>query len=233
MLGSVAGVTLAPGASHSFPISWTPTVEGPMQLRGKVVLTGDQNPQNDVTQPYPITVMPEGLAVITIGDGSMMDRVPVDMYWRNSLFQTLYYPQEINMFGSISAIAFYNSFVTNLPQMPVKIWLGTTANDDLSGGWIPSTALTLVFDGNVDFPSGTNTITIPLTTPFVYTGGNLVMMVNRPMILSITVLWTLPGPKRNSTQSFTTAKLTARSFCLMLLQLAPQQAPYSPRHHCI
>lgn len=181
VLGSVAGVTLAPGASHSFPISWTPTVEGPMQLRGKVVLTGDQNPQNDVTQPYPITVMPEGLAVITIGDGSMMDRVPVDMYWRNSLFQTLYYPQEINMFGSISAIAFYNSFVTNLPQMPVKIWLGTTANDDLSGGWIPSTALTLVFDGNVDFPSGTNTITIPLTTPFVYTGGNLVMMVNRPM----------------------------------------------------
>jgi len=180
VLASATGVALAAGATHVFPLSWTPTVEGPVQLRGKVVLPGDQNPQNDISQPFSVTVMPEGLAVITIGDGSMMDRLPVDMYFRNSLFETIYYPQEINMFGTISALTFYNNFVTDLPNKPVKIWMGTTADNDLSGGWIPSTDLTLVFDSTVNFPIGANNILIPLSTPFTYAGGNLVVLVNRP-----------------------------------------------------
>ncbi|MDZ4122003.1 MAG: choice-of-anchor D domain-containing protein, partial [Candidatus Cloacimonadaceae bacterium] len=59
--------------------------------------------------------------------------------------------------------------------------MGTTTQENLSAGWIPSTQLTQVFDGNVDYLSGQNTIMIPLQVPFTYTGGNLVMMVNRPM----------------------------------------------------
>jgi hypothetical protein len=181
VLASATGVALAAGATHVFPLSWTPTVEGPVQLRGKVVLPGDQNPQNDISQPFSVTVMPEGLAVITIGDGSMMDRLPVDMYFRNSLFETIYYPQEINMFGTISALTFYNNFVTDLPNKPVKIWMGTTADNDLSGGWIPSTDLTLVFDSTVNFPIGANNILIPLSTPFTYAGGNLVVLVKQTL----------------------------------------------------
>ncbi|MDD4035457.1 MAG: carboxypeptidase regulatory-like domain-containing protein [Candidatus Cloacimonetes bacterium] len=181
VLGSADGVALNPGETHSFAITWTPDTEGPMQLRGKVILATDQNPQNDYTSYYQITVMPEGMAVITIGEGNQEDRVPVDMFWRNSLYETIYYPTEINMFGTISAIALYNNFQTNLPDKPIKIWLGSTANQDLSEGWVPAGDLTLVFDGTVTFPSGANTIMIPLSTPYVYTGGNLVMMVNRPM----------------------------------------------------
>ena len=41
--------------------------------------------------------------------------------------------------------------------------------------------MTLVFDGNITYPSGINTITIPLQTPYMHTPGNLVMMVQRPM----------------------------------------------------
>jgi hypothetical protein len=45
----------------------------------------------------------------------------------------------------------------------------------------PSTQLSLVFDGEVDYPIGENTVNILFDTPFPYFGGNLVMMVNRPM----------------------------------------------------
>ena len=41
--------------------------------------------------------------------------------------------------------------------------------------------MTLVFDGNITYPSGINTITVPLQTPYMHTPGNLVMMVQRPM----------------------------------------------------
>ncbi len=180
-LASVPGTAILANQSLDFTLSWTPTTQGPLILRGRVVLAGDENPNNDQSPPLNVTVMPAGMVVMTIGDGSQQARVPVDMWWRNSLFETLFYPTEIGMAGNISALSFYNTFSTNLPNMPTKIWLGTTTNADLSGGWIPSTQLTLVFDGTVNYLSGQNTVLIALQTVFTYTGGNLVMMVNRPM----------------------------------------------------
>ncbi len=118
---------------------------------------------------------------VTIGDGSEMARKPVDMFWRNSLFQTLYFPDELGFAsGTISGVKFYNNFTTNLPSMPTKIWLGETTQSSLSA-YIPSTQLSLVFDGTVNYPSGANTIDITFTTPYNYAGGNLVLFVNRPM----------------------------------------------------
>lgn len=180
-LATSAGVNVAPAQTASVPIMWTPTTEGPNQIYAKVFLAGDQNPLNDASPMLSLTVQPAGTMVVTIGSGDQLGRIPVDMYYRNSLFETLFYPQEIGMFGTITSLSFYNDFVTNLPNMPTKVWLGSTQNNDLTGGWIPSTNLTLVYDGTINYPSGQNTITIPLQTPFTYVGGNLVMMVNRPM----------------------------------------------------
>ena len=64
---------------------------------------------------------------------------------------------------------------------PIKIWMGTTDLEDLSGGWISASQMTLVFDGTLTFPGGENDITIPLQTPFAYTNGNLVIMFKRPL----------------------------------------------------
>lgn len=180
-LASVNGTTLQPGQIQDFTLSWTPSAQGPLILRGKAVLAGDGNPNNDQSPPLNVIVMPAGMIVMTIGSGNEEARMPVDMFWRNSLFETLFYPAEISIVGNISALSFYNDFETNLPNMPTKIWLGTTTAADLSGGWIPSTQLTQVFDGTVNYPSGQNMVVIPLQAVFTYTGGNLVLMVNRPM----------------------------------------------------
>lgn len=118
---------------------------------------------------------------VTIGDGNEEARKPVDMFWKNSLFQTLYFPDELGFVsGTISGVKFYNNFTSDLANKPVKIWLGETTQTSLSA-YIPSTELNLVFDGMVNFPAGQNTIDISFTTPYSYTGTNLVMFVNRPM----------------------------------------------------
>lgn len=179
-LASVPGVTLAPGDTHTFAIPWTPTTAGPMAITGKAVLPGDADPSNDSTPPLNITVMPAGVYTVTVGDGSAVEGRPVDFYYKNSLFQCLYYPSELGMYGNITALSFYNNFVTNLPDKPTKIWLGVTQANDLSGGWILPANLTLVYDGNITYPNGENTVTIPLQTPFSYTSGNLVLYANRP-----------------------------------------------------
>jgi len=181
-VGSVNGTTIQPGEILTYTIPWTPTTAGPGVLYGKVVLAGDQNPNNDQTPPLNIVVQPAGVQAVTIGAGDQLARVPMDFYWKNSLFECLFYPNELGFTsGTITSIAFYNNFADSPANGATKIWLGSTNLADLSAGWIPSTQLTLVFDGNVTYPAGTNTITIPLQTPYTHTPGNVVMMVQRPM----------------------------------------------------
>lgn len=181
-LASAAGTAIAAGATVPIQLSWTPTAEGPASLYGKVILTGDVNSANDPTPPLAITVQPAGINTITIGSGDTNARMPFDFFYKNSVYETLYYPNEIGMYGNITALALYNQFTTTtLTATPIKIWMGSTTQADLSTGWIPSGSLTLVYDGNIALPAGENTITIPLQTPFTYSGGNLVVMYNRPM----------------------------------------------------
>jgi len=182
-LGTVPGVAINPGQTVQIPVAWTPSAEGAVTLYGKVVLTGDENNLNDQSPNLSVTVQPPGLLVYTIGDGSQQGRIPLDMFYMNSLYECLYYPAEIgNTIGMIYGIGFYNTFQSSLMGMPTKIWLGTTTQADLSAGWIPSTQLTQVFDGTVDYPSGENLIHISFPQPFMYLNGqNIVMMAQRPM----------------------------------------------------
>ena len=180
-LGATAGTSMiVPGATLDVAVSWTPTIQGPLSIYAKVFLAGDINPGNDSSSPMFIGVQPLAAIPVTIGDGSRVDRIPLDLYTGTSIYQSIYYAAEIGMLGNIHAITLYNDFVTtNVGSKPVKIWMGNTNLQNLFGGWIPSTAMTLVFDGLVNFPTGENSIVFPLQFPFTYTGGNLVVMFNR------------------------------------------------------
>jgi hypothetical protein len=179
-LATAAGVPIAPAAEVYIPFSWMPIATGAASLYAKVFLPGDSNPENDQSPSYSVLVQPEGAVLVTIGEGNLNEGVPLEFYYKNSLHQCIFYQSELNMFGVISAITFYNNFQTNRPDKPCKFWLGQTDLNDLSAGWI-LTGLTLVYDGMISFPSGQNAITIPLQTPFTYTSGNLVLYANRPM----------------------------------------------------
>jgi len=180
-VGSVAGTSITTNQILQFSIPWTPTATGPTFLYGKVVMTGDEIAQNNQTSNYPVDVQAAGVVAVTVGTGGSTGRMPVDMFYKNSLFESIYLASELNIGGLLTGIQFYNSFTTNLPNMPTNIWVGETTQTDLAAGWIPSTQLTAVFAGNVNYPSGANNINITFTTPYAYGGGNLVVMVQRPM----------------------------------------------------
>lgn len=145
------------------------------------MLTGDEHAINDETEAMSINVMPQGVISVTIGDGSQNLRVPIDFFYKCSLHEALYSPDEIGAFGNINTLMLYNQFPAAAEETPIKIWMGITDLEDLSGGWIPADQLSLVFDGTITFPAGENAVSITLQTPFAYTGGNLVMMFNRPL----------------------------------------------------
>ena len=120
---------------------------------------------------------------ITVGAGNELSRKPFNFNYRFTLYETIYYPDEITRAGSITAISYYNNFPDwQYSNQHVQIWMGMTDLNDLSSGWIPSSAMTMVFNGHVNFPNGENTITIYLNEPFQYTGGNLVIMSRSPWI---------------------------------------------------
>ncbi|MCB5228818.1 MAG: carboxypeptidase regulatory-like domain-containing protein [Candidatus Cloacimonetes bacterium] len=179
---SVDGPTIETLQTLSVNLTWTPTTPGPLTIYATVVLTGDEFAQNNETNRLDITVQPEGVQVTVIGDGSQNARIPMDYYYKSSLYQCLYYEDELNFIsGTITSLQLYNNFATNNPNGAAKIWLGSTTLQDLSSGYIPATEMTLVFDGNLQLPSGENDIMIPLQSPYMHTPGNLVMMIQRPL----------------------------------------------------
>ncbi len=186
-LASVAGPPISSQQILEVSVPWTPTATGDIDVYGKVILAGDIAPINDHTLPLSLDVLPAGMASITVGDGSQYTRFPIDVACRNSNYETLFYPSELNGFvGKITGLKFYPRFYHNITGIRCKVWLGTTTQDDLFAGWISSTQLTKVFDGILSFiPGDGETVTLLFDRPFTYTSdSNLVMLVHRPMDFS-------------------------------------------------
>jgi len=176
---------LASGDTAVHTLNWTPNFTGNIGIYGKVVLAGDQNASNDVTATKPVTIFGSGSQVVTVGNqASTLTQYyfPMSFYYKNSVTETIFFEDELQLdSGTISAIVYKNNFTQELANKPVKIWIGTTTLQNLSTGWLSADIFTQVFDGTVSFPTGTNEIIIQLQTPYNYTGGNLVVRVNRPM----------------------------------------------------
>lgn len=181
VLGNLVGNTIMDAEEQTYTFSWIPATIGPTKIYGRTVLTGDEVPANNQSASLPINVQPAGTQSYTFGLGNQQARLPINMYYKASLFETIYLADELDINGIITGIQLYNNFTTNLPNKQTNIWMGETTQSNLTEGWIPSTELTHVFSGNVNYPAGENNIFISFSTPLVYGGGNLVLMMERPM----------------------------------------------------
>jgi len=184
VLGTLSVTTpLDPATTAQHTISWTPTTGGVYGINGEVILTGDGNTMNDSSPIKDVYVFDNTMTVIPVGDDATTTSsvyLPVDMYYRNSVTEELYFTDEMHLqSGTITALVYKNTFLNDRPDKAIKIWMAHTAVTDLSGGWLPIGNYSLVFDGTVDFPSGVNNVVIPLDTPFAYTGGTIATRVNR------------------------------------------------------
>ncbi|HHV37852.1 MAG TPA: choice-of-anchor D domain-containing protein, partial [Candidatus Cloacimonetes bacterium] len=192
-------VTLRTDQTIDLPITFTPAVLG--EVTATFTITDDRGNRYQITgradsatgrassdtqdsrDVHELIVTGNGVHSIHVGNGGENVRMPYDFYWKTSMFQTIFSAADINDFiGMITGIKLYNNFTSNLTNKPIKLWLGSTTQNDLSAGWISSNDMTLVFDGNMNFPSGQNTITINFPEPFLFIeGGNLVLLAHRPM----------------------------------------------------
>ena len=119
----------------------------------------------------------------TIGPGDLQDRIPMDFYWRNSLYQCIFTLDDLEgAAGYIEAIAFYSNF--NNPNLPpetdISLYLAASTQSDLASAWIPASQMTLVFQGSLDLFNGQKQIRVDLAQSFLLPlNRHLVMMVER------------------------------------------------------
>ncbi|MDD2229957.1 MAG: carboxypeptidase regulatory-like domain-containing protein [Candidatus Cloacimonetes bacterium] len=185
-LASVTGGSINTGATAMINLSWTPTTTGMNVLYATVMLNADEFPYNNSSNAIEVSVM-QNIAIPPLQPTSE-ERYPLDFFYKNSLCQYTLLPGDFSyppVSGMITSIELINNFIDNIVGTPCKIWMGTTTQVDLTYGWIPTSQMTLVFDGLNNYPSGVNNIRYQLIAPFPYNNGqNLVIMFYRPMDIS-------------------------------------------------
>ncbi|HPK60787.1 MAG TPA: carboxypeptidase regulatory-like domain-containing protein, partial [Candidatus Cloacimonas sp.] len=176
---------LAVGATTQHTLIWTPQTAGIYPVYGEVVIAGDDNINNNATITINVNVADATVTVLSVGNDATTTSgyyLPLNLYFKNSVTEELYFTDEMHLqTGIITAIAYKNNFTDNIANKPVKIWMKCTTEQSLTTAWLSSQNYTLVFDGTINFPAGINYVVIPLDTPFNFTGGVLATRVNRPM----------------------------------------------------
>jgi len=142
VIATQAGVSIAPMEELDFELTWTPTEEGAFQLFGNVSMTGDENPANDNTPMFNVTVMPEGLVEIAVGDGTLANTTtgpptPYGTYWQNFREHYLVKASELNNAGGgpgeIYALSFEVANLNSVSAMPnYRIRMKHTTQQELT-----------------------------------------------------------------------------------------------------
>jgi hypothetical protein len=103
--------TLTSEQSIDFAVSFTPNSLG--EATATITITDDQGTRHvlanksssglstrgsNTREVHTITLIGNGVNDITIGDGSQNERVPLDMFYKTSLFETIYTAAEMNNF---------------------------------------------------------------------------------------------------------------------------------------
>ena len=182
-IGSTDVASLAAGEMTTIDVDWTPVTVGMGTIYAVLNFAADEDTDNNQTDDFGVDVQSSGTVVVTIGEGTESTYfVPACYFYKNSVSEQIYYAEELQVGGVLMAIDFFYNFVDVPVVSDLNVWIGETTLTDLSGGFIPSTELTSIYSGPFDYAIGVDGfIHIPLATPYAYGGGNLVVLVQRPM----------------------------------------------------
>jgi hypothetical protein len=168
---------------HSFVYSIS--TPGNHRLSARVVCDGDQDASNDQSPPQIVNVLAEGAEPFAPPSFSQYTgKYPIDLYWKTSMCETLYLASELPQTDKLVHGLQYAAKIISpdIGILPIKIWMGLTTLENLSGGWIPASEMQLVFDGENDFPPGELPSYFCFSQPFEYlSGSNLAILVLRPL----------------------------------------------------
>ena len=173
--------TLDNNSSKVVTLSYTPSTLGLLTLKATVSATDDNNAVNDtVTSQFNVLGADE--SIVEMGGTDYYTDFP---FWfsgyQYNYAQALYLKDEVGgEAGEILQLQY--DYVNNgkaLTDKAIKIYMANTDQRDVTSGWIAQDDMTLVLDTAVTFLAGEHTLTLPLHTPFVYTGSNLCIMTQK------------------------------------------------------
>ena len=182
---TVTGANLASDSTAVHQLTWNPSSTGTYSIYAKVILAGDAQPLNDISANMTVVVLPEDTYFPIAGDPQTTTSTgsyPVHYNWRNSISETIYSAQEMQMTaGTIVGIYYYSTSTVVQQDKPIKIWMKNTTESSVQNAFLDFTDYIQVADAVITVPIGRAEIFIPFNTPFAYTGNNLAVRVNRPM----------------------------------------------------
>jgi len=182
---TVTGANLASDSTAVHQLTWNPSSTGTYSIYAKVILVGDAQHLNDISANMTVVVLPEDTYFPIAGDPQTTTTTgsyPVYFWYKNSISETIYSDQEMQMTaGTIVGIYYYSTSTVVQQDKPIKIWMKNTTESSVQNAFLDFTDYIQVADAVITVPIGRTEIFIPFNTPFAYTGNNLAVRVNRPM----------------------------------------------------
>ena len=166
--------SLSSGESVEIPVFLTGLSDG--AISATLTITYD-------SVDYDVALNANVLEIVTIGNGTADNMIPVYPYFGYTYSQSIFLQSEINMADKrIEKISYYwNGAGTGTNTNSWTVYMGHTSAEAFASttDWLPRASLTQVFSGTIALPAEAGWIEIPLTIPFVYNNmDNLVIAVD-------------------------------------------------------
>jgi hypothetical protein len=177
VLASAAGADLLSDETADIDLSWTPADHIPTTICARVELEDDEIPSDDVSPALTLYIQDPGVQVI--GESELTTyHYPLDFYYRSSITETVYPAAILPDAGvALDRIAWHSDFDLPVAGANIQVWVGEASASDLATNWIPASDLTLAYEGAMSFPAGSRPVIVNLAQPYLYNGGDLVVMV--------------------------------------------------------
>ncbi|HPB24550.1 MAG TPA: GEVED domain-containing protein, partial [Bacteroidales bacterium] len=174
------------GANQYIPMTWVsdstytgtiPSYTYNNRIDYYVHAADNSSTHNSTNGPNQWFYTKHGPNTVQIGTGTSTQTYPFYMLWGYTRSAAIYQASEINTYGQILSLEWYVSTAT-ATSCPVKIYLKSTTSSTFASGstWASLiSGATLVYDNTNSFSTvGWKLIT--LTTPFMYSSGNLMVL---------------------------------------------------------
>lgn len=182
VLTTAQGVDVKALKTAIMSIDVTPKTDGNLTIKAIIRFAADEDATNNTSNSLTLAVNPEGSKYVQISTpGSLVYIYPASFFTNESVWETIYSSERIGVSsGTLTLLTFpVKECTKNYPNIPVTIYVGETGLNSLKEHAIYASALTKVYEGNAPLLTTSKEWAFPLSTPYEYAGGNLVVMLHK------------------------------------------------------
>ncbi len=151
-----------------------------IKVHAYIDFANDQLLTNNTSVEYEVYVVPVNYQTLEMGDNDVENlMIPFNTTANDmtlgisDLSQALFYQDELNFEGYLYGLTLYYHELHGVGQfLPLEVWVKETDLADLTGGWIPTSEMQLVFADTIQVYPGYNSVYIPFDEPVLLLGND-------------------------------------------------------------